>query len=233
MKSKIVMAVTIGIICLLFTSVLFVQFKSVDVIEKSGVGLMRETELRAEYSATKENSEEMKIQLEETEKAIEEYTSQSSDNQGMVELLRSDVQKARVDLGYTEVKGPGLVITIQDGDNVDNNYTERVTYDDLLFAVNELKYAGAEAIAINDQRMVNTTYIKDVGEKVIIVNGDMAIPPYVIKVIGDAKYLESVINIRGGVKDSLEAYGKKISYESVSEVWLPAYGQELEIRFGE
>lgn len=233
MKSKIVMAVTIGIICLLFTSVLFVQFKSVEVIEKSGVGLMRETELRAEYSATKENSEEMKNQLEETEKAIEEYMGQSSDKQGMVELLRSDVQKARVDLGYTEVKGPGLVITIQDGDNVDNNYTERVTYDDLLFAVNELKYAGAEAIAINDQRIVNTTFIKDVGEKVIIVNGDMAIPPYVIKAIGDAKYLESVINIRGGVKDSLEAYGKKISYESVDEVYLPAYGQELEIRFGE
>ena len=233
MKSKLVMAITIGIICLLFTSVLFVQFKSVDVIEKSGVGLMRETELRTEYSATKENSEEIKTQIEETEKTIEEYMSQSSDNQGMVELLRADVQKAKMDLGYTAVKGPGLIITIEDGDNVNNDYTERVTYDDLLFTINELKYAGAEAIAINDQRMVNTTYIKDVGEKVIVVNGDMAIPPYVIKVIGDAKYLESVINIRGGVKDSIESCGKKISYESVGELYLPAYTDELEIRYGE
>ena len=233
MKSKIVMAITIGIICLLFTSVLFVQFKSVDVIEKSGVGLMRETELRTEYSATKENSEEIKTQIEETEKTIEEYINQSSDNQGMVELLRADVQKAKMDLGYTAVKGPGLIITIEDGDNVNNDYTERVTYDDLLFTINELKYAGAEAIAVNDQRMVNTSYIKDVGEKVIVVNGDMAIPPYVIKVIGDAKYLESVINIRGGVKDSLESYGKKIRYESVGELYLPAYTDELEIRYGE
>lgn len=233
MKGRIVMAVTIGIICILLSSVMFVQFKSVEVIEKSGVGLMRETELRTEYSATKEKTAEMESQLEEIEKTIEEYTNQSTDNQGMIELLRTDVQKARCDLGYTEVKGPGLIITIQDGPNVENNINERVTYDDLLFAVNELKYAGAEAIAINDQRFVNTTYIKDVGDKVITVDGDRIIPPYVIKVIGDSKYLESVINIRGGVKDTLEAYGKSIEYTSSDEIHLPKYEQTLEIRYGE
>ena len=55
MKGKIVMAITIGVICVLLTSFMFVQFKSVEVIEKSGVGLMRETELRTEYTATNNN----------------------------------------------------------------------------------------------------------------------------------------------------------------------------------
>ena len=45
MKGKVIMIVTIGIICILFTSIMFVQFKSVQVIEASGVGQKRETEL--------------------------------------------------------------------------------------------------------------------------------------------------------------------------------------------
>lgn len=233
MKGKIVMAITIGVICVLLTSFMFVQFKSVEVIEKSGVGLMREAELRTEYTATKEKTAEMESQLEEIEKNIKEYNNQSSDNQGMMELLRNDVKKARCDLGYTEVKGPGLIITINDGPNVDYNINERVTYDDLLLAINELKYAGAEAISINDQRFVNTTYIKDIGDKVITVDGNRIIPPYVIKVIGDSKYLESVINIRGGVKDTLETYGKSIEYEYSDEVYIPKYDDEIEIKYGE
>ena len=80
MKGRIAMAVTIGVICLLFTSVLFVQFKSVEVIEKSGVGLMRETELRTEYSATKAKTSEMRSKLDEVENTIKEYSSQFTDN---------------------------------------------------------------------------------------------------------------------------------------------------------
>ena len=233
MKGRIAMAVTIGVICLLFTSVLFVQFKSVEVIEKSGVGLMRETELRTEYSATKAKTSEMRSKLDEVENTIKEYSSQFTDNQGMLDLLKADVLKAKLDLGYTDVKGPGLIITIKDGPNVDYNMNERVTYDDLLFAVNELKYAGAEAIAINDHRFVNTTYIKDVGNNIVTIDEVRAIPPYVIKVVGDAKYLESVINIRGGVKDSLEAYGKSLEYVAVDVVEIPRYEQEIQIRYGQ
>ena len=65
LKGKVIMIVTIGIICILFTSIMFVQFKSVQVIEASGVGQKRETELRTEYSALKDKSDEMKQQLEE------------------------------------------------------------------------------------------------------------------------------------------------------------------------
>lgn len=54
MKGKLIMLITIGIICALLTSVMFVQFKSVHVIEESGVGVMLEAELRSEYAELKE-----------------------------------------------------------------------------------------------------------------------------------------------------------------------------------
>lgn len=231
MREKIIMTVTLGIICILLSSVMFLQFKSVQVIEESGVGVMRETELKSEYTSVKEKSDEIKLSLEETQKSIEEYKTQSTDNQGTLNLLKSDVAKANTDLGYTNVKGPGLVITISDGSG--KSEYDTVTYRDLLFAINELKYAGAEAISINDERVVNNTFIKNIQDNFIVVNGARIISPYTIKVIGDVKYLESVINIKGGLKDEMIREGKNISYTVENEVYINKYENLIEINYGE
>lgn len=232
MKGKVIMIVTIGIICILFTSVMFVQFKSVQVIEASGVGQKRETELRIEYSALKDKSSEMKQQLEEIQNTTKEYTNQSSDVQATMDLLKSDVDKARCDLGYTDVKGSGIILTIADGKNVANDKEQIVTYNDLIMAINELKYAGAEAISLNDERVVNNSFVANISEY-MVMNDNRISGPYTIKVIGDSKNLESVINIKGGIKDYLESYNKQISYTVENEVYINKYNGNVEINFGE
>ena len=232
MKGKVIMIVTIGIICILFTSIMFVQFKSVQVIEASGVGQKRETELRTEYSALKDKSNEMKQQLEEIQNTTKEYTDQSSDVQATMDLLKSDVDKARCDLGYTDVKGPGIVLTIADGKNAANVKEQVVTYNDLIMAINELKYAGAEAISLNDERVVNNSFVANISEY-MVMNDNRISGPYTIKAIGDSKNLESVINIKGGIKDYLESYNKQISYTVENEVYINKYNGNVEINFGE
>lgn len=211
---------------------MFVQFKSVQVIEASGVGQKRETELRTEYSALKDKSNEMKQQLEEIQNTTKEYTDQSSDVQATMDLLKSDVDKARCDLGYTDVKGPGIVLTIADGKNAANDKEQVVTYNDLIMAINELKYAGAEAISLNDERVVNNSFVANISEY-MVMNDNRISGPYTIKVIGDSKNLESVINIKGGIKDYLESYNKQISYTVENEVYINKYNGNVEINFGE
>lgn len=232
MKGKVIMIVTIGIICILFTSIMFVQFKSVQVIEASGVGQKRETELRTEYSALKDKSDEMKQQLEEIQNTTKEYIDQSSDVQATMDLLKSDVDKARCDLGYTDVKGPGIILTIADGKNAANDKEQVVTYNDLIMAINELKYAGAEAISLNEERVVNNSFVANISEY-MVMNDNRISGPYTIKVIGDSKNLESVINIKGGIKDYLESYNKQISYAVENEVYINKYNGNIEINFGE
>lgn len=221
------MAITIGVICILLTSVMFVQFKSVQVIEESGVGAMRESELRTEYSLIKEKTNELKKTLEEVEDSINEYNAQSTDTQGTIDLLRNDVKKANIDIGYTDVKGPGLIITLWDGND------DFVDATDLLFAINELKFAGAEAISINDIRVVNTTSLPEMSTDYIVMDRGRIISPFTIKVIGDIKYLESVINIKGGLKDLIQSEGKNISYVVDNEVYINKYDGLLEINYGE
>ena len=226
MKGKLAMVITIGVICILLTSVMFLQFKSVQVIEESGVGAMRESELKTEYSLIKEKSDEIKKNLEEFEKSIVEYNSQSTDTQGTLELLRNDIRKANIDIGYTDVKGHGLMITLWDGDY------EYVDATDLLFAINELKFAGAEAISINDIRVVNTTSLPEMSTDYIVMDRGRIVSPFTIKVIGDIKYLESVINIKGGLKDFIKNEGKNISYTVENEVYINKYDGLLEINYG-
>ena len=232
MKGKVIMIVTIGIICILLTSVMFLQFKSVQVIEASGVGQKRETELRTEYSTLKDKSSEMKQQLEEIQNTAKEYTAQSSDVQATMDLLKSDVDKARCDLGYTDVKGPGIILTIADGKNAANDKEQVITYNDLIMAINELKYAGAEAISLNDERVVNNSFVANISEY-MVMNDNRISGPYTIKIIGDSKNLESVINIKGGIKDYLESYNKQISYTVENEVYINKYNGNVEINFGE
>lgn len=232
MKGKVIMIVTIGIICILLTSVMFLQFKSVQVIEASGVGQKRETELRTEYSTLKDKSSEMKQQLEEIQNTTKEYTDQSSDVQATMNLLKSDVDKARCDLGYTDVNGQGIILTIADGKNAANDKEQVITYNDLIMAINELKYAGAEAISLNDERVVNNSFVANISEY-MVMNDNRISGPYTIKVIGDSKDLESVINIKGGIKDYLESYNKQISYTVENEVYINKYNGNIEINFGE
>ena len=99
--------------------------------------------------------------------------------------------------------------------------------------LNELKYAGAEAISVNDQRIVNTTYIKDIQNLYMVMDEQRITAPYTIKVIGDSKYLESVINIKGGIKDDLESYNKTVTYTTEDEVYIKKYDDFIEINYGE
>ncbi len=226
MKGKIIMLITIGIICILLSGVMFVQFKSVQVIEKSGIEGMNNAELRTEYAEVKAKSDEIQAALEETQKSIEEYKTQSTSTQGTMDLLKEDVNKANCDIGYTNVKGPGLEIIISDSDRL-------VSYYDLLFAINELKYAGAEAISVNDIRVVNTTFISNIQDRFLIMDGQRITSPYTIKVIGDTKYLESVINIKGGLKEYIQDNGMSISYSIKDEVHIEKYKDLIEINYGE
>ena len=226
MKSRIAIVITIGIICILLTSVMFMQFKTVQEIEESGVTAMREAELREEITTVRDKNKELEQSLEETKKSIEEYKGKQTDEYGTVELLKEDVDKAKLDLGYTNVKGPGLIITLSNGEDA-------INYSDLLFAINELKFGGAEAISINDNRIVNNSFIANIANNFIVVNGERLIGPYVIKVIGDTKYLESVINIKGGLKDTIESESKGFSYITEPEVIIEKYDNQVEINYGE
>ncbi|PBC80964.1 Uncharacterized conserved protein YlxW, UPF0749 family [Streptomyces sp. 2224.1] len=112
-------------------------------------------------------------------------------------------QQLGVLAGTVAAQGPGITLTIDDP-------THSVEADKLLDTIQELRAAGAEAIQVNDVRVVANTSLSDLRGGVEI-DGKRVAQPYRFKVIGKPQDLEPALNIPGGVVQTLEKEQAKVS----------------------
>jgi uncharacterized protein YlxW (UPF0749 family) len=108
--------------------------------------------------------------------------------QGQLDDLESRVRRAELNTGFAAVHGPGVRITVDNRPGVDVD--SEIRDEDLAFLVDGLWEAGAEAIAVNDQRINVLGGIRNTS-RAIHVNGRPVNAPYVISVIGDNKTLQA------------------------------------------
>ena len=109
---------------------------------------------------------------------------------------------------------------------------EELEQTNTLIIVNALKFAGAEAISINDQRIVNTTDIVYITSGSFIkVNGQRILEPYVIKVIGNQSHMESAVTGTGGKVDELQTLGHTVTIEKDNDIEIDKYNGEIETRY--
>lgn len=122
----------------------------------------------------------------------------SSRQDGSAErAAREQVKALSVLAGTVPVTGPGLTLVVDDTDG-------SVGYDNLIDAVQELRDAGAEAVAINDVRVGVASSLAE-REGRVLLDGNPLSPPYSITAIGHATTLEGGLKIPGGVLDTLDA----------------------------
>ena len=79
-KGKITITVTIGLMVLILTTVIFIQFKTINQTDITSLENMREDELRTEISNFKQKSEEINKKIEETDSKIKRSRSRSNIN---------------------------------------------------------------------------------------------------------------------------------------------------------
>ena len=220
LNKNITMIISIGCVSLILTMLMFTQFKTVDETDIVAIETMRETELRAELANWKEKYEEIDLELQEREKRIADYKEELSNDADSSILLSNEVKEAETYLGYTDVHGQGIKITLTGYDIHD------VKYDHILELINELKNAGAEAISINDERVISTSYITVVEGNTLLIDEKRIAGPYEIKAIGDKKYLESMLTIKGGYIDQVKMY-VQVDYTLEDNIIVPGYNREI------
>ncbi|MDR0468364.1 MAG: DUF881 domain-containing protein [Peptococcaceae bacterium] len=148
-----------------------------------------------------------------------------------IQAYQEELKTAQLRAGLTQVVGQGIEITLDDNHNGlrdnpgsdPNNYI--IHYDDLLSVVTDLKSSGAEAIAINDQRLIGTSELRCVGN-VILVNTTRLAPPFVIQAIGNASILWDTV--AHGRYDYLLTNSFPVSMASGDQLVLPAYKGEMQ-----
>ena len=220
-KATLVLSIVAGLITLVLIASIFVQFRTVNESKELDIEGMRDDELRTQIASYKSKYEETMEQYNSNQKTINEYETAIIENKETTELLAL--------LGLTNVKGSGVVVTLTDTDEALYTYIA----DDLVLLLSELRYAGAEAISINDNRIINLADIVTLNDGLIILYGDVRLTsPYVVKAIGDPTYLMSTLSIKNsGYIDQMKANGMSIEVKQENNIEIGAYTRELDNRY--
>lgn len=229
-RGKVTMAVAIAIACFALVLVMSMQFKIVNQTDITAIENMRETELRTELANWKSKYEETELKYEETVEKIQEYKQTKQSNEETEKLVNTELEQVNMTLGKTDVEGEGIEVILRETQGED--FSE-IKADNLLVIVNTLKQAGAEAISINDQRIINMSDIVTIRSNFIKVNGQRILAPYVIKAIGNQTYLESALLGNGGHVDELKKLGHDISINKINKLKITKYDYDIKTKYME
>lgn len=192
----------------------FVSLKTISDLQIEANKELSEIKNIRELIYTKNN------RLKEYQRAVE--------NEGSIrEVLYAEIQNLKTISGFVDLEGPGIIVKLSD--------SERELYEwedpndlivhniDVLNIVNELRFAGAEALSINGERVLSNTEIKCTGPTITINNYTFG-QPFIIKAIGDPVTLEAAVKSPESTAYRLREYYGLIVESQVSPwVKIPRY----------
>jgi uncharacterized protein YlxW (UPF0749 family) len=219
-----------------------------------GLGFLIATQLRTEGQRVRYASNEriplvetahnlqsgqdrLKEQLLDLRTQIQALETQGQGSAAVTQDLDARLQTARVASGLTALKGGGLVLQLRDSSKPvppgDNPSDYLVSGRDVRAVAEELWLAGAEAIAVNGERITASSAIVDIGGSVL-VNAAYLAPPYQISAIGPPDLFDQVngsAGFRDFVQSRVQTYGIQVDFAELADVTIPAYAGTINLRF--
>ena len=229
-------SIVLGMLCFALTLGICIQIKTVtgsnSIVGENKGG---NDELRAEVLRYKEKYDQEYKELEKAEKELEKERQHSTQNNSDLEQKEDAIKKGNKMIGMTEVTGPGVIVTLSDGKKDPSTVLDAsnlIVHDaDVLSVINELKNAGAEAISINDQRIVPTTSIS-CGGNIIDINGEKVGAPFEIKAIGLPEQL-SALTRQGGYLELLKEASVGVELKKSNHITIPKYTGVINYKYAQ
>jgi uncharacterized protein YlxW (UPF0749 family) len=151
--------------------------------------------------------------------------------------LTQEMERQRLAAGMLAPRGPGVSVILDDSTKPMPAGDEAANYlihdFELRDVASLLWLAGAEAVAINDERLVASTSIYCVGST-IIVNNTRLSPPFEIRALGNPSQLEDALKDPGTlkkIKSRSNLYGIQFKYAQSKEMTLPAFTGGFAIKY--
>ncbi len=189
------------------------------------------TDLQAQQKALKAQILDLRSRITKAETG-----TQGSD--AIARQLNNALFQARLSAGLTALQGSGLVVQLEDALQVSQSAGGAdllVTGRDVRTVVEELWLAGAEAVAVNDERVVSTTSIIDIGGS-LLVNSAYLAPPYQVKAVGPANLYAQLAASASWVDFVASRAGKngiRLAIAEPADLVVPAYAGSVTIRYAQ
>ena len=215
------------------------QVRTINQSESDILRLKNENELRDEVNEWKDLYETATYKIKDLENKIADYKNNASARDKTLALLNNEIEDLKIIAGLTELKGSGIIVTLDDTRAINQIAADAGFYDpnvyvihdsDILMVINELRAAGAEAISVNGQRIITSTEIRCVGP-VIQINGIRLTAPFKISAIGAPDLLASSLKLRGGIIDSIEQADIDVIIEKSDLIVIPKSEGVIEYKY--
>jgi len=157
--------------------------------------------------------------------------------------MQRRVAELGADAGVTAVRGPGLVVTLTDAQRDANGRFPRdaspddlvVHQQDIQAVLNALWSAGAEAIQMQDQRLIGTSSPRCVGNT-LLLNGRTYSPPYIVTAIGDVSAMQAALTAAPLVtlyKQYVVRFGLGYTEVARDSVEVAGYSEPIRMRYAQ
>jgi uncharacterized protein YlxW (UPF0749 family) len=206
---------SLTLVCIILGIVLAWQFKSINNNQKTAsLNNLRLEQLQDKLILEKQNNDLLIIRNDELKTENIKYENAKGDVNKETKILQDELNRVRTIAGLSDVKGKGLKITINLGEN---SFIEDL---DILRLINELRASDAQAISINDERVIAMSEIRSAGNYVM-VNQKQLLPPFEIKAIADPDKLDHALTMMDGIVDVLKGYQLDVKIEKSDNLTIP------------
>lgn len=220
------------VVFLLFGMIITMQFRTILLAQQqNGMGHSSVQSLSSELEQVKNEGLRLLEELQKLEEEKAEIMRQiSNDGNPVINELLSDKNELQIVNGLTDVKGSGVIITLNDAPaRTEMDPRQLIIHDsDIIRILNELRAAGAQALAINDERILATSKQICAGPT-ILINQNRYPVPYVVKAIGDPDALYDAIEQSEAVI-IMRIYDIQVDIRKESEIIIPRYRTYRNIR---
>ena len=224
--------ISMSVITLIIGVMLAIQYQTV---KEPVVRDTRDTfELREDLVKEKERYLSLSREIDSNEEKIEQYETERVQSKEYV--LKETLNELKAEAGLTEIQTPGIIIQIDYANEqlLLGQMVNPVSAYLIQSLINELNQYGAKHIALNENRLINTSVIREINGETKVDGYSLDQIPITIKVgVEDIETAEELYNRIQISKSSEEFFVENYRLSTsapLSKVTIPAYKDSIRIR---
>lgn len=211
--------------CAVLGFVLVAQVRATETLDER-LGTEREEDLAAILADLSSQSDALQAEITDLQLTLAAFRSSAESDELAVANLQRQLGELQILAGTVAAEGEGLVLTIEDPQ-------AQVHTELLVDVVQELRDAGAEAIAVNGVRLVASSAFTAAAGGLLVDDEPLA-RPYRVEVVGPSDTIAEALQIPGGVLDALRSVPLvTAAAEPLAQLVVPARGEPAPFVHGE
>ena len=238
MTPRITVLASVSLATFLVAGLAATQFRSQPLPPSNRVA--REQALRQSVNQLQDQNTALKARVQALEAGVKVGEDESARRSTAAQEVKAQLDEQKTFAGLSALHGPGLTVLLHDGtdpnSSADQSLGWTIHYQDLQDIVNLLWASGAEAIAVNGQRIVPSTAFHYAGVNILVNNASRLSPPYTVIALGDPPALANGVgnpDQLAELKSRSRIYGLGLSWLRSTRLSVPAYDATFLMKYAQ